>query len=124
MLRLSDDKARQLSSLVWRERLRRFLPLVLAAMLLVGIFTAVLLNQARRSDATVDVKVREATVVHVKQVAVARGAAIITVHLDADRDVDAFSTLQPVPAVGAHVEVNEARHASGRLTYEITRVKE
>jgi hypothetical protein len=124
MLRLSDDKARQLSSLVWRERLRRFLPLTLAALLLAGIFTAVLLNQARRADRTVDVKVREATVVHLKQIAVGRGAAILTVHLEADRDVDAFSTVQPVPPVGAHVEVSEARHASGRLTYDITRVRE
>jgi hypothetical protein len=114
MRRLSDDKARQLASLVWRERLRRYLPLTLAALLLAGIFTAVLLNQARRADRTVGVK----------QIAVARGAAILTVHLEADRDVDAFSTVQPVPPVGAHVEVNEARHASGRLTYDIARVRE
>jgi hypothetical protein len=124
MIRLSEAKSRRLSSLIWRERLRRFLPIVLAALTLAGIFTAVLLNQARRADRTVDVKVRNATVVHVKQIVVASRAAILTVHLDGDRDVDAFSTVQPVPPIGAHVEVNEARHASGRLTYDITRLTE
>ena len=123
-MRLSDDKARRLSSLIWRERLRRFLPLVATAVVLLGVSTLIFVNQARRADRTVDVKERDATVVHVKQFAVRAGAAIITVHLDGDRNVDAFSTLQVVPAVGTHVVVSEARHASGRLTYDITRINE
>jgi hypothetical protein len=123
-MRLSDDKARRLSSLIWRERLRRFLPLAATAVVLLGVSTLIFINQARRADRTVDVKERDATVVHVKQFAVRAGAAIITVHLDGDRNVDAFSTLQDVPAVGAHVVVSEARHASGRLTYDITRINE
>ena len=123
-MRLSDDKARRLSSLIWRERLRRFLPLAATAVVLLAVSTLIFVNQARRADRTVDVKERDATVVHVKQFAVRAGAAIITVHLDGDRNVDAFSTLQDVPAVGAHVVVSEARHASGRLTYDITRINE
>ena len=123
-MRLSDDKARRLSSLIWRERLRRFLPLAATAVVLVGVSTLIFINQARRADRTVDVKQRDATVVHVKQFAVRAGAAIITVHLDGDRNVDAFSTLQDVPAVGTHVVVSEARHASGRMTYDITHVDE
>jgi len=124
MIRLSDDKARRLSSLIWRERLRRYLPLVAAAVLLVVVFTAVLLNQARRADRTVDVTLREATVVHIKRIAVATRAAIVIVHLAGGDDVDAFSTVQPVPAIGARVEVSEAHHASGRLTYDITRLRD
>ena len=123
-MRLSDDKARRLSSLIWRERLRRFLPLAVTAVVLLGVSTLIFINQARRADRTVDVKERDATVVHVKQFAVARRAAIITVHLDGDRDVDAFSTLATVPAIGAHVVVSEARHASGRMTYDITHIDE
>jgi peptidoglycan/LPS O-acetylase OafA/YrhL len=124
MIRLSDDKARRLSGLIWRERLRRLLPLLVTALLLVGAFTAILLNQQRRADRTVDVKVREATVVHIKQIAVARRAAIVTLHLEGGGDVDAFSAVQPVPSIGAHVEVNEARHASGKLTYDVTRIRD
>ena len=123
-MRLSDDKARRLSSLIWRERLRRFLPLAVTAVVLLGVSTLIFINQARRADRTVDVKERDATVVHVKQFAVRAGAAIITVHIDGDRNVDAFSALQDVPAVGTHVVVSEARHASGRLTYDITRINE
>jgi hypothetical protein len=123
-MRLSDDKARRLSSLIWRERLRRFLPLVGAALLLVAVFTGVLLNQARRADRTLDVTMREATVVSIKRIAVATRAAIVTVHLAGSGDVDAFSSIQPVPAIGARVEVGEARHASGHLTYDITRIRD
>ena len=123
-MRLSDDKARRLSSLIWRERLRRFLPLAATAVVLLGVSTFIFINQTRRADRTVDVKERDATVVHVKQFAVRAGAAIITVHLDGDHNVDAFSTLPNVPAIGAHVVVSEARHASGRLTYDITRINE
>jgi hypothetical protein len=123
-MRLSDDKARRLSSLIWRERLRRLLPVAATALVLLGVSTFLFINQARRADRTVDVKQRNATVVHVKRLAVARGAAIITVHLDGNRDVDAFSTLATVPAVGAHVVVSEARHASNRMTYDITRIDE
>jgi hypothetical protein len=124
MIRLSDDKARRLSGLIWRERLRRYLPLALAALVLAGIFTAVFLNQARRADRTVDVTVKEATVVQIKRISVASRAEILTVHLEGGGDVEAFSTVQPVPPIGAHVVVNEARHASGRLTYDVTHVND
>jgi len=119
-MRLSEDKARRLSSLVWRERARRVLPLALAAVVIAVGFTALLLNQMGRADRTLEVKTREGTVVHVKSAQ--RGAAIMTVHLDDGQDVDAFSALRIMPPAGTHVLINEARHASGRLTYDIQSV--
>jgi hypothetical protein len=121
-MRLSEDKARRLSALVWRERARRFLPLVILALVVLGAFTAILRNQMARADRTLDVQVRSATVVNIKKLAASRGAAIVTIHLDDGHDVDAFSALGFVPAPGEHVVVNVARHTSGRLTYDIARV--
>jgi hypothetical protein len=44
----------------------------------------------------------------------------VHVLLDDGRDVDAFSAMRLVPVHGAHVIVNQARHASGRLTFDVT----
>jgi hypothetical protein len=65
----------------------------------------------------------EATVLAVKRTA-ARGAAVVRVHLDDGRDVDAVSTLRLTPQAGSHVVINEARHASGRLTYDVVRTSD
>ena len=119
-MRLSQEKARQLSRLVWRERLRTALPFVLAVVLLGAGATYFFLQQIERTDRTVDVKVHDGKVVNVKKQGASRAAAIVVVHLDDGRDVDAFSGLRVVPAPGAHVTISEARHASGKLTYDIT----
>jgi hypothetical protein len=119
-MRLSDDKARRLTRLVWRDRARRFLPLVGAAIVLfafVGYFTEVAVN---RVDRTVDVQLHTGTVVNVKRST--RGAAVVLVHLEDGRDVDALSGLRLTPQAGTHVLINEARHTSGRLTFEIARL--
>ena len=119
-MRLSNEKARQLSRLVWRERVRRFLPIVLGVVLLMGAATVFLVRQMERADRTVEVTTHDGTVVNVKKFGAARGAAVVHVHLDDGRDVDAFSGLRVVPVAGTHVTISEARHASGRLTYDIT----
>ena len=119
-MRLSDEKARALSRLVWRERARRFLPIVLGVLLLMGAATVFLVKQMDRADRTVEVNMHDGTVVNVKKVGPSRGAAVVHVHLDDGRDVDAFSVLRVVPVAGAHVTISEARHASGRMTYDIT----
>jgi hypothetical protein len=119
-MRLSKDKARQLSRLVWRDRARRVLPIVLGLVVLGAGATYFFLQQIERADRTVELKMHEGKVVNVKKLGAARGAAIVHVQLDDGRDVDAFSALRVVPSPGAHVMINEARHASGKLTYDIT----
>jgi len=49
-------------------------------------------------------------------------ASVIYVHLDDGRDVEAFSHFRVAPPNGAHVVVAEARHASGRVTYDVVRL--
>jgi hypothetical protein len=51
-----------------------------------------------------------------------RNASVVHVHLDDGRDVDAFTMFRVVPPTGTHVVVAEARHASGRVTYDIVRL--
>jgi hypothetical protein len=123
-MRLSEEKARALNALVWRDRMKRVLPVVAAAICAIAVLTVFLVRQVEKADRTVDVQVHKATVVHVKKHSNGRGAGIVEVHLDDGRDVEAFSGLRFDPAVGAHVVINESRHASGKLTYDIASVQE
>jgi hypothetical protein len=123
-MRLSEEKARRLNALVWRDRLRRLLPIVAAAIGAIALLTVFLVRQVEQADATVDVQVHQATVVSVKKPGHGRTASVVDVHLDDGRDVEAFSALRFDPTAGAHVVVNEARHASCRLTYDIARLAE
>jgi len=123
-MRLSDDKARRLNALVWRDRARRVLPLAAAAVAVVAVLTFFLVRQVERADKTMDVQLRQATVVHIKKSGNGRAAAIVEIRLDDGREAEAFSALRIDPQVGTHVVVSEARHASGRLTYDIARVAE
>jgi len=120
-MRLSDEKSRRLTTLVWRERARRWLPVVVVVIALAGALTYVLSSQVQRADRTVDVRERDGTVVSIKQGG-SRGASIVRVHLGDGRDVDAHSAMRVVLPMGSHVVVAEARHASGRLTYDVVRL--
>jgi hypothetical protein len=123
-MRLSDDKARRLTRLVWRERARRWLPAAAIVLGLLGAYAFFMEKQIDRADPTVTVQVHDATVLAVTRGTSARGAATVHVHLDDGRDVDASSALRLAPLQGSHVVVNEARHASGRATYDVVRLSE
>ena len=120
-MRLSDEKARRLTALIWRERMRRWLLVVAVVLVVAGGLTFMLARQVERADRTVDVHERDGTVVSIKQGG-SRGASIVHVHLSDGRDVDAYSASRVVLPKGAHVVVAEARHASGRLTYDVVRI--
>jgi hypothetical protein len=120
-MRLSDEKARRLTALVWRERARRWLLVFAVVLAVAGALTYVLSSQVERADRTIDVRERDGTVVSIKQGG-SRGASIVRVHLEDGREVDAFSPSRIVPPKGSHVVIAEARHASGRLTYDVMRL--
>ena len=122
-MKLSDDKARRLTQLVWRDRARRWLPIAAAAGVLLAALAFLTESSIDRSDRTVDVQVHKATVVDIKRTA-ARGAAVVNVLLDDGRTVDAVSLFRVAPSAGAHVIVNEERHASGRLSFDVVRFAE
>jgi hypothetical protein len=122
-MRLSEHKARRLTWLAWRERLRGWLPLAGAGIVLLGIATFVTEKQVERADPTVQVQAHDATVMETRRTA-GRGAAVLHVHLDDGRDVDAISLFRVPPTAGAHVIVSESRHASGKLSYDVVRFAE
>lgn len=119
-MRLSDDKSRTLSRLIWRERVRRWFPVVAIVAFGFAGLTAYFNWQRSHADPTVGWGEVAGTVVEVKRQTL-RSAAIVHVRLDDGRDVDAFSALGTLLPPGTHVEIAEARHASGKLTYDITR---
>jgi hypothetical protein len=123
-MRLSDEKARRLNTLVWRDRARRLAPVIAVVVFAIAVLTFFLVRQVEKADRTLDVQPHQATVVHIKKSGNGRAGAIIEVRLDDGRSVEAFSAMRVDPMTGAHVVVNEARHASGRLTYDIARVAE
>ena len=123
-MRLSDEKARRLNALVWRDRARRLAPVIAVVVFAVAVLTFFLVRQVEKADRTLEVQPHQATVIHIKKSGNGRAAAIIEVRLDDGRSVEAFSAMRVDPMTGAHVVVNEARHASGRLTYDIARVAE
>jgi hypothetical protein len=122
MRRLSDEKSRQLAALLWRERLKRWLPVAAALVLFAGVYTYFNMTRLARVDQTVEVTQHDGRVTGHKGATGARGASILQVHLDDGRDVEAFSTFRIPPPNGAHVAVAEARHASGRVTYDVVRL--
>ena len=120
-MRLSEEKARRLTALVWRERARRWLLALIVVLAVAGALTYVLSSQVQRADRTVDVRERGGTVVSIKQGG-SRGASIVRVHLEDGNEVDAYSAMRVVLPKGSHVVLAEARHASGRLTYDVVRL--
>lgn len=120
---MSEENARRLDALVWRDRARRWLPVIAIVVGATALLTLFLVQQAEKADPTVDVRTHTATVLDVNH-AGGRGAAVVRVHLEDGRDVEAYSGLRVDPMAGAHVIVNEARHASGKLTYDIARIAE
>lgn len=118
-MRLSQEKSRRLSALVWRDRLRQIVPVLLAVAVLFAGASYMLMRKTTTAtyDQTVEIMPHTGTVTSVSHTG--PRSSIAHVHLDDGRDVDAFSSMTVIPPAGAHVRVNEARHASGRLTFDV-----
>lgn len=119
-MRLSDEKSRALSRLVWRDRIGQVLPVLVLALCAFGGLTFYLNWQKSHADPTVSFVAHTATVLEVKRQSL-RNAAVVHVKLDDGREVDAFSSLTTLLPPGAHVEIAEAKHASGKSTYDVTK---
>ena len=119
---MSEDKSRRLKAMVWRERARRWVPIVLGLVVLFAGATYMLSSQLTRADRTLEVASHTGTVTGITRSG--PRSAIAHVHLDDGRDVDALSQFNLIPPAGSHVTVSESRHASGRLTYDVTGLSE
>lgn len=122
-MRMSPENSRRLTRLVWRDRAGRWLPIFAAFAVGLAALAYVTELQVGRVDRTIEVKSHDATVLSIKNSG-ARGVAVFRVHLDDGRDVDAVSAVRLTPAPGAHMVVTEAKHASGRSTFDVMRPAE
>ena len=121
-MRLSQDKSRRLTAMVWRQRIKQWVPVALALVLLFAGATYMMSRQLSKADQTLNVVSHSGTVTGITRAG--PRSAIAHVHLDDGRDVDALSQLNVIPPAGTHVTVSESRHASGRLTYDVTRLSD
>ena len=121
-MRLSEDKSRRLTAMIWRQRVKQWVPVALVLVLLFAGATYMLSNQLSKADKTLNVVSHSGTVTGITRAG--PRSAIAHVHLDDGRDVDALSQLNVIPLAGTHVTVSESRHASGRLSYDITRLSD
>ncbi len=120
-MRLSGDRQKKLTGMIWMERLKKALPVILIALVLGGGAIYLSTQRAARQDKTVEVKDHKATILALKRPR-SRGAAIVTARLDDGRVVDALSQLNDVLVADEEVTIAEGIHASGRHTYDVIRV--
>ncbi|MFM1814244.1 MAG: hypothetical protein RLZ98_939 [Pseudomonadota bacterium] len=122
-MKLSKENSRRLTYRVWRERITSWLVPALV-MAIVGAGFVLLQNYyLPKADAVVEARQHAATVIAFEE-ALGRQGSKVRVHLDDGRDVDAYSRLAVFPARGTHLVINELKHASGRLTFDVLRVTE
>jgi hypothetical protein len=121
-MRMSEEKSRRLKALVWQERAKRWIPIALAVVVLFSAATYMPSSQLSRADRTIEVATHVGTVTGISRSG--PRSSIAHVHLDDGRDVEALSQMSIIPPAGSHVVVNESRHASGRLSYDIKGLSE
>ena len=121
-MRLSDEKARRLTLLVWRERLRNLLPLAAGAGAFAGVLATIFVCQFGHVDGTIAVHDLNGTVLALESGGNGRPVSVLRVQLDDGREVDASAAFRILPHNGAQIVVAEERHASGHLTYRLQRV--
>ncbi len=120
-MRLSNEKSRHLKQLIWRERLRKWVPALAVFAALFGLLIYLTNLRQGRADPTVDVRNLSGSVTAVLRPP-SRGMSIVHVRLDDGRETDALSQLPRLLPPGSRVTMTESRHASGKLSYDVTGV--
>lgn len=115
------ERERELTRLIWKERITRSLIAVLAAVAIFGGYVFLTYERTRLVDVTVETARLDGTVVSTAPGLTSK-SVVVHVRLDDGREIDATSTLKLLPAPGAHTEIRMARHQSGRVTYDVAKV--
>lgn len=119
---MTPEQARRLNRLIWADRLRRWGPTAIGlAALLLGM--AYLMGEKlARIDTVVEAEVLHGRITDAARMAGRRGGFLVHARLDDGRDVEAISQLAQPPLEGEEAEIRAARHASGRVTYDVLRL--
>lgn len=115
------ERERELTRLIWRERIKRSAIAVLAAVAIFGGYVFLTYERTRLVDVTVETATLDGTVVGSKPGLTGK-SSIVQVRLDDGREIDATSYLKLQPVPGAHAEVKMAKHQSGLVTYGVSKI--
>ena len=115
------ERERELSRLIWKERIKRSAIAVLAAVAIFGAYVFLTYERTKLVDVTVETAKLDGTVISTAPGLTGK-SMVVHVRLDDGREIDATSYLKLQPVPGAHAEVRMARHQSGRVTYGVAKV--
>ncbi len=108
------DAQRQLTRMIWRERLRRRVPVVLLGAVLFGIAAYVLIPGEVENERLIEGVVSSWSR---PQTHTGSGNAVITITLDDGSHAVAGSRSRNAPEIGARIKVRARIFSSGRVTY-------
>jgi len=120
-MRMSDRNSRRLAQAVWRERLGKWGPAVVAFAALFALFAYMTDMRLQRADPTVEVHSLAGSVVALLKPP-SRGLSVVQVRLADGRETNALSQLPGALLPGTRVTIVESKHASGKLSYDISAV--
>ena len=115
------ERERELSRLIWKERITRSAAAVFAAVAIFGAYVFLTYERTRLVDVTVETAKLDGTVISTAPGLTGK-SMVVHVRLDNGLEIDATSYLKLQPVPGAHAEVRMARHQSGRVTYNVAKV--
>ncbi len=115
------ERERELSRLIWTERIKRSAIAVLTAVAIFGAYVFLTYERTKLIDVAVETARLDGTVVSTAPGLTGK-SMVVHVRLDDGREIDATSYLKLQPVPGAHAEVRMARHQSGRVTYDVAKV--
>ena len=123
-MKMSRSNAQKLSGLLWRQRLRK---IGIGAGVILGLAGLLItFNNLRvaRSDPIVIVTPVTATVSRHDTTRSGRTGFLFHANVADGHEVDAIAPNGFAPPVGTTVVLGEAKHKSGRLSYDFIRLKE
>ena len=116
------DRERELTRLIWKERIKRSAIAVFVAVAIFGAYVFLTYERTTLIDKTIETATLDGTVVSSAPGLTAK-SMVVHVRLDDGREIDAtsYQKLQPVP--GAHAEIRMAKHQSGLVTYDLAKIE-
>lgn len=114
---MSDDVAKRLNRILWRERLKKFAIAIVA----VSVFALYMGYRITHEDRPTGHGNFSGVVSHTRPTG-RRNSYAVEVHLDDGRDIKTYSSTGIAPAEGARVEVSDVSFTSGRHSYRLLKV--
>ncbi|MEC9368340.1 MAG: hypothetical protein VX871_06550 [Pseudomonadota bacterium] len=120
---MTPDQVRQLNRMIWQRRLRMCALPVAAIVGVLGLYGWLAGAKMSKVDRVVEAHEVGGEVMSAARLTGRKGGFMVHVRLAGGKEVDAYSQLPLPPLAGEAVELREAAHASGRVTYDVVRIE-